>query len=672
VTPERWAQIRQIFEGALERPASDRAAYLRVVCARDEELRREVESLLDNHEQSQSFLAQPAFNLGQTLLYTDEGAGEYPQGYRVGPYQLDRRIGRGGMGSVWVATRVDHEYEKKVAVKLVRRGMDSNEILRRFRMERQVLAGLDHPNIARLMDGGSTPDGLPYLVMEFVEGTPIDQYCENRKSAITERLKLFRAVCAAVQYAHSNLVVHRDIKAGNILVTPDGVPKLLDFGIAKVLRSDLSTLEMAQTRPEMRPMTLDYASPEQVRGESITTSTDVYSLGVLLYKILTGAMPYGLETRSQSSLQHAICEVEPRRPSSVILTHSKAAIPQATQKLEVVEETRDKARKRLKKKLAGDLDVIILKALRKEPPRRYASVEQFAEDIRRYLEGRPVIARKDTLGYRAAKFVRRNAAGVAAATVVGVALIVSAIGSVYYARTAAAQREQAEQRFETTRRELLAAYFRNSEIEPNAASSRKAYDIALAIYRQHPQEYGARRDLARAATNLADRLAADGDRQEALRLYGEALTQAESLGLQRNVMTLTGKAGMVQFQMGNLLGALASHSRALTIAEGLYANEPNEENRRAVAFSNYHAGEVLAHNGAQQEGLVKLRKALSTFQELFAAHAGDAGARSSLIAVYRAMGDALQSAGRSAEAVDAYQHAKDLEKAPARPDAKLE
>jgi serine/threonine protein kinase len=661
VTAERWARIRQIFEGALERPPSDRAAYLRVVCARDDELRREVESLLDHH--NESFLAEPAINLGQTLLYADESEGEYPEGYRVGPYQLDRRIGRGGMGSVWVAARVDHEYEKKVAVKLVRRGMDSHEILRRFRLERQVLAGLDHPNIARLIDGGSTPDGLPYLVMEYVEGTPITEYCESRKSTITERLRLFRAVCAAVQYAHSNLVVHRDIKAGNILVTPDGVPKLLDFGIAKVLRSDLSTLEMAQTRPEMRPMTLDYASPEQVRGEPIATATDVYSLGVLLYKLLTGKMPYGVETRSRTALQHAICEVEPRRPSSVIMTDSEAAIPQATQKLEVVEvveETRDKARKRLKKKLAGDLDVIILKALRKEPPRRYASVEQFSEDIRRYMEGRPVIARSDTLGYRAAKFVRRNAAAVAAAATISLALIVSAIGSSYYARVAARQRDLAEQRFVMTRHELLAAYFRNGEIEANAANSRRAYEIAQAIYRQDPRQAEARRDFARAEANLGDLVAASGDRPEALSLYSDALAHTEALGSQRDVMTLAGKIGVIQFQMGNLLASLASQSRALKIAEGLYAIEPSEETRRAVAFCNFHAGEVLAHNGAPREGLVKLDKALGIYQELFTAHREDAEVRTSMIAIHHAMGDALLLAGRSSEAMNAYQQAMAL------------
>ena len=325
MTPERWAHVRRVFDGALERPAKDRAAYLRLVCARDDELRREVETLLASHDQSEDFLATPAAHLNQILasdsqiVTHDDERDDFPKGYRVGPYQFERRIGRGGMGAVWLATRHDREYQKQVAIKMVKRGMDSQEILRRFRIERQVLANLDHPNIARLIDGGSTPDGLPYLVMEYVEGTPIDQYCERNKRSITDRLQLFRAVCSAVQFAHQNLVVHRDIKTSNILVTADGTAKLLDFGIAKLLNPPSSTLDLAQTRPGMRPMTVDYASPEQIRGEPITTTTDVYSLGVLLYRLLTGKMPYGAEVRTQAALQHAICEMEPLRPSAVML-----------------------------------------------------------------------------------------------------------------------------------------------------------------------------------------------------------------------------------------------------------------------------------------------------------------------------------------------------------------
>lgn len=615
MTPERWAQIRQIFDGALERAPRDRAAYLRVVCARDDEMRREVESLLASHDEASGFLAKPVADLGYTLHYSGEESGEYPAGFRAGPYQLEKRIGRGGMGSVWLASRGPGA---KVAVKLVKRGMDTSEILRRFRTERQVLASLNHPNIARLIDGGSTPDGMPFLAMEYVEGTPIDQFCEKRASAITDRLKLFLDVCAAVQYAHQNLVVHRDIKTANILVTSDGVVKLLDFGIAKLLRTDLSTLEMAQTRPELRPMTLDYASPEQVRGEAITTSTDVYSLGALLYKLLTGKMPYGAVGRSPEAIRKAILETEPRRPSAVILADDSNAIPQATQKMEVAkEETRAIARRRLKKKLSGDLDMIILKALRKEPARRYHSVEQFAGDVRRYLEGRPVIARSDTPGYRMGKFVQRNAVGVAGA----VALIVMLVGSAIFF---AYREDQDEKRFEestvTLERQLLRA---DLEIGSDGRV-REAYNLASSISKARPEEFEAKRDLAQAAFKMGQ-IAPESS--VAAKYYGESLAQFDSVAqgkrhdaaIERGLSAAAEKVGAIELTRGNLLAALSNFSKALQSAEEVASTEganASVETRMAVADTNAEMGDVLMRNGARAEGVAKLKKALGIYREL--------------------------------------------------------
>jgi serine/threonine protein kinase len=616
VTPERWAQIRQIFDGALERPPKDRAAYLRVTCARDDAMRREVESLLASHDDASGFLAKPAADLGYTLHYSGEESGEYPAGFRAGPYQLEKRIGRGGMGSVWLASAPQNAV--KVAVKLVKRGMDTSEILRRFRMERQVLASLNHPNIARLIDGGSTPEGMPYLAMEYVEGTPIDQFCETRASAITERLKLFLEVCAAVQYAHQNLVVHRDIKTANILVTQAGVVKLLDFGIAKLLRTDLSTLEMAQTRPELRPMTLDYASPEQVRGEAITTSTDVYSLGVLLYKLLTGRMPYGVTTRSPEAIRQAILETEPRRPSAVILADDSHAIPQATQKMEVAMETRPIARKRLKKKLSGDLDIIILKALRKEPQKRYLSVEQFSEDVRRYLEGRPVTARIDTPGYRLRKFIRRNVAGVSAA----IALVGILLGStIFFAYREKQDRRRFEESTVALERRLLRA---NLEIG-GAERVRDAYNLASTIWHAHPEQLESQRDLAQAALSMGD---AATDRNTAAKYYGESLAQFDALAQQAGhhdavveqaLGNVASDIGVIEFDRGNLLAALSNFSRALRIAEALAASEgvnASEQTRFNVASTNAQVGEVLLRNGARAEGVAKLKKALGIYREL--------------------------------------------------------
>ncbi len=625
MTSERWAQIRAVFDGALDRSGRDRAAYLRMACARDDELRREVETLLESHEGSADFLATPAAQLSQELFashpsFRTDDADDYPLGYRVGPYEFERRIGRGGMGSVWLASRFDHEYKKRVAVKMVRRGTDSQEILRRFRVERQLLAGLDHPHIARLIDGGSTPDGLPFLVMEYVEGTPIDQYCENRKLPISERLLLFRAVCSAVQYAHQNLVVHRDIKAGNILVTADSVPKLLDFGIAKLLSSDSSMIDLSQTRPEMRPMTLDYASPEQVRGDAITTATDVYSLGVLLYKMLTGKLPYGAQARSPAALRHAITETEPLKPSAVVLEDDKTAVPEATVRMEAMSETRDVARKRLRKKLHGDLDSIILKALRKEPHHRYVSAEQFSEDIQRYLDGRPVIARIDTPGYQLAKILERNGEGVAAAFVIGAALVSIAAVSQSYANEAERAQAVAERALRDTRHQLAAVYARDGQAQ-------QFFEVAQAAYAANAADQDARRDFANASQALGDQLLAGNEPSKAREHYAAALSHFDALALanpsdlagQRGVIAAGSQLGSIQLQAGDLLAALSTFSRVLQAAEQALVIEGAQASvatRQAVADANRHVGEVLIRNGAGTEGMAKLRKALEIYEQL--------------------------------------------------------
>lgn len=627
MTPERWAQIRQIFEAALERPDVDRSAYLRVTCARDDELRREVESLLHSHDSAGDFLDKPAANMSgitHTLISSGVEVPEYPPGYKVGPYELQKCIGRGGMGSVWLATRSDSDFKKRVAIKLVKRGMDTQEILRRFRLERQVLAGLSHPNIAGLIDGGSTPDGLPYLVMEYVEGVRIDRYCESHKSTITERLQLFRDVCAAVQYAHGNLIVHRDLKAGNILVTAEGTPKLLDFGIAKLIRTEHSAAAAAETRPELRPMTLDYASPEQVRGEPISTATDVYSLGVLLYKILTGKSPYGPDARSDSELRKAICEKEPLKPSAVVLTDEKTVIPLATQKVDITaEETREKARHRLKKKLAGDLDMIVLMALRKEPQRRYASVEQFSGDIRRYLEGRPVIARSDTFGYRSAKFVRRNVVAVGAAVIVAVTLFGAAIFEQRSASRAAGEVSVTADRLKLVesesirqQRELMAALLQLAESQtPPAAleTYRSALASALAFERTHPGLKDAAGFVALAAIKVGD-----ADPSQALDRFREARTRLEPIAdaFPAEYFASLQGLGRAQFLTRNPLGALATFSRALQVAEAQYAKSPATPARRNLASANYYVGSVLEYNGENEAAAVKLRKAFELYREL--------------------------------------------------------
>jgi len=430
MTPERWQRVKELFQTALEGEASQRAAFLDDSCAGDPALRRQVEALIASHEQEPSFLEAPAFEVGAPTLEEDEA--ELMIGQRIGPYELVREIGHGGMGAVYLAVRADDEYQKQVAIKLVKRGMDTDAILRRFRNERQILANLDHPHIAKLLDGGTTSDGLPYFVMDYVEGLPIDGYYDTNELPTLERLKLFRTVCSAIHYAHQNHVVHRDLKPSNILVTAEGVPKLLDFGIAKLLNPELPSQTVDSTAA-LRFMTPEYASPEQVREETLTPASDVYSLGVLLYELLTGHRPYRLGSRTPPEVARIICEEEPEKPSTVISRVEEVPGPDGTLRLtpESVSQTREGHPEKLRRRLSGDLDNIVLMALRKEPNRRYASVEQFSEDVRRHLEGLPVIARKDTLSYRATKFIKRNKASVIMTALFAMVLIALLTAGLY-------------------------------------------------------------------------------------------------------------------------------------------------------------------------------------------------------------------------------------------------
>lgn len=437
MSSERWRKVDELFCSALEIESHRRAEYLREACAGDQSLQEEVEALLACQQEAGAFIESPAVDDALGLIAVESG--EPIANHRIGPYEIIREIGHGGMGAVFLAARADDAYKKQVAIKVVKRGFDNSFITTRFRAERQILANLDHPNIARLLDGGATEEGLPYLVMEYIEGLPIDQYCDERSLSTTERLKLFRVSCSAVQYAHQNLVIHRDIKPSNILVTEGGTPKLLDFGIAKILRPDAE--QQTQTATAARMMTPDYASPEQVRGESITTASDIYSLGVLLYKLLTGRHPYRFKTLLPQEIERVICETAPERPSTAV---SRVEEGMASDGVNATtpRPVRGKPEK-LRRVLGGDLDNIVLMAMRKEPARRYSSVEQFAEDIRRHLTGLPVIARRDTFSYRAGKFVTRHRASVAAAVLIAMTLIAGIIATVWQARVARAERDKA-------------------------------------------------------------------------------------------------------------------------------------------------------------------------------------------------------------------------------------
>ncbi|HKQ73771.1 MAG TPA: protein kinase [Blastocatellia bacterium] len=412
MTPERLLNVQKAYVAVAGLEPSRRAAVLADICAGDDDLREQVERLLDLREEAEGFLETPPPELRFA------GSPDSFVGKRVGPWRLVSEIGRGGMGVVYQAARADDAFQKQVAVKMVWMAPGSAELVNRFRREREILAALDHPNIARLLDGGATEEGLHYLVLEFVAGMPITDYCNERRLSINDRLRLFRQVCEAVQYAHRNLVIHRDLKPGNIFVTADGSVKLLDFGIAKLLNLDDQSSASQQT---LHLMTLDYASPEQVRGEAITTSGDIYSLGVTLYKLLTGHRPYQVKTSSLHEMARVICEEEPEAPSAHV------AKPQ-----NFAEGGVEKLRRRLK----GDLDNIVLMALRKEAARRYSSAEQLSEDIGRFLEDRPVIARKSTLRYRAVKYAHRHPLRMAFTSFLAIALVATTITVFIRARAA--------------------------------------------------------------------------------------------------------------------------------------------------------------------------------------------------------------------------------------------
>ncbi|MEM7584461.1 MAG: serine/threonine-protein kinase [Acidobacteriota bacterium] len=401
MTTERWRAAKELFEAAVELPGDQRARFLDSACGSAggaNALRREVEALLAANDDNGSFLEQPP------SLPAEEDQHLLPAGASIGPYRVVRMLGRGGMGVVYLAERADGTFRKQVAVKLIRPGLDGPDIVRRFEAERQILANLEHPNIAHLLDGGTTASGAPYFVVEYVEGEPIDRYCAERNLDPHARLALFRQVCTAVSFAHRNLVVHRDLKPGNILVTADGVPKLVDFGIAKLLDRGRLRVASASTHLGARPMTPRYASPEQVRGEPLTTACDIYALGVLLYELLTGRGPYGQRNEQTWELEQAICEHRPEKPSVAVLgrTGPKTQIPEDRRKLSRV--------------LRGDLDSIVLTALSKEPERRYRSAQLLSDDLGRFLRGLPITVRASQRWYATGKFVQHHRVAVAAGT----------------------------------------------------------------------------------------------------------------------------------------------------------------------------------------------------------------------------------------------------------------
>ncbi len=433
MSDERTRRTYALFERALEVDPAERAAFLSRSCPDDPELRARVEALLAADEGADAYFADLARRAG--LPGVD--AGTSAAGERIGPYRIVDEIGRGGMGIVYLAERADGQFEQSVALKLIRRGMDGETARRRFLRERQILARLQHPGIARIYDGGVTDDGLPWFAMEYIDGVPIDRFCDEGRLGVDSRLELFREVCRAVQYAHGNLVIHRDLKPGNILVSSDGGVKLLDFGIARLL-DDSAPADITQTVARM--LTPAWSAPEQVRGAPVTTATDVYALGLILYELLSGRRAQGMTDGSPESLHREIVERMPESPSAAVAeTLEGPGLSAAT-----IADARDTRPGRLRRRLTGDLDTICRTTLRKEPERRYASAEALAQDITRHLEGLPILARPDSAGYRLTKFMGRHRVAVGAAALVVVVLATGVVAALWQAKVAARERDAAE------------------------------------------------------------------------------------------------------------------------------------------------------------------------------------------------------------------------------------
>jgi serine/threonine protein kinase len=563
MTAHRWQRLEELFHAMLALPPEQRAAALAESCGDDDELRAEVERLLRADAHASAFVGSAAAELGRVA------ASVMPSGGHIGVYRIVRELGRGGMGTVFLAERADAQFEMRVAIKLIKRGMDSEAVLERFRHERQILAGLEHPNIARMLDGGTSEDGLSYFVMEYVDGVPIDEYCRTHHLPVDARLQLFREVCGAVAYAHQQLVVHRDIKPSNILVTAERVPKLLDFGIAKLVEADDTATLTAFGAQAMTPQ---YASPEQLRGARVTTVSDVYALGVLLYELLAGERPYEVAGRSPDEIRQIVAATAVAKPSTIAARRGDEG---------------------LARRLRGDLDSIVLTAMRLDPAERYASVALLADDVRRHMEALPVTARGDSWTYRAARFVRRRRLGVAAAAAIVLSLIGGVIATSWQARVASAERARAERRFADVRRLSTSFLFEFHDAIATLPGSTKARLLVVSK-----------------ALEYLDSLAAEaaGDRE----------LQKELAAAYDRVGDVQGNPGAAN--LGDIEGAINSYRKAEAIRRALVADAPDSLAARVdIATSTMRIGYADFARGAVQDAVAKFREALATREAAYAA-----------------------------------------------------
>ncbi len=667
MTPAEYAKLKELFFAALERPVAERADFLDVACGSDLDARLRILALLEHAREGDGFLEAPP-------ELPAEAEEELVAGARLGPWEILHEVGRGGMGTVYEARRAEGDFQRRTAIKVVRPEIATPFFLRRFKTERRILAGLDHPNIARLFDAGATSDGRPYVVLEFVEGQPLLEYCAAGDVDIKDRLKLFLSICAAVDHAHRNLVVHRDLKPGNILVTTDGVPKLLDFGIAKLLEPE-SGAGLEVTGTLLHLTTPDYASPEQVAGGRITTATDVYSLGVVLYELLTGRRPFRFETSEPREIARVVAEEAPPKPSVRVARvgqDSSSGVPPGPPN-------------KLARRLRGDLDTIVMMAMRKEPERRYGSVQQLSEDVARHLEGLPVLARKDTLGYRSSKFVRRHRAGVAAAALAVAALATGFVLTVHEKTVADAQRLRADRRFNDVRKlagSFLFEFHDAIENLPGATPARalvvkRALEYLDSLSSESAGDAGLRRELAAAYQKIGEvqggpASANLGDTRGALKSFRKALETRRALAAQSpanpefagELAATLDSLGDTLSQTGDKRGAFNAFRRSLEVRERMVSSDPKGVTaRRALATSYHRIASILADQGDYRQALPVWRKELVLFEALWIENPTDRRAQRNVALAYKYTGGTLEALGDTTRALDLYKKAIALDEA---------
>lgn len=569
MTAERWHKLKELISRALELEEDVRDAYLVEACNDDKELLREARSLL-HASQKHGALDQSLANITRAAFQRFEGAGL--KGKQIGSYKIIRELGDGGMGSVYLAERADQQYEQRVALKILRSGFALQEQTRRFLAERQILAALDHENIARLLDGGVTAEGQPYFVMEFVEGEAMDRYCDRCRLSIRKRLELFLTVCSAVQYAHRKLIVHCDIKPSNILVNRDGKVKLLDFGIATILSDDPPLPDSVPlTRGGLLPLTPSYASPEQVRGDMISTASDIYQLGVVLYELLTGCRPYQVTGRTPGETETIICEEPPTRPSLVLARQPASDGEEARPDPTGIARMRQTTPKQFQRQLRGDLDTIVLKTLAKEPERRYESIEQLIGDLQRHLAGQPVSAHPDFWMYRAGKYVRRYQFRVTAIAVIVLLMVSYAVTVTWHSRRTEAALEKAQL---------------------EAEKSEQITDFLMGLFKAN------------------DPAVAMGDTVTAGVLLERGIERAEQLDDQPDIQAqMFDVMGKVYLSLGRYKKAVSLLNKAIEVRQAYFGDTSLQ-----VAHSHYHLGLAKHHSGSYHESARHFDRAVEIYR----------------------------------------------------------